>query len=142
MAVRDGSRAFLINVGPVTGNFFAVLGSNPVLGRTLRPDDDVVGAPPVAVISYGAWHRFFGGEPQVVGRRLTLHQRHTTYTIVGVAPAGLGFPTGTDLWVPVTPFGMLEAVPSAGWRPASPLRRLPRNSARPFSADLAASGWA
>jgi len=111
MAVRDGSRAFLINVGPVTGNFFAVLGTNPVLGRTLRPDDDVLGAAPVAVISYRAWHTFFGGEPRVIGHRLSLHQRRTTYTIVGVAPAGLGFPTGTDLWVPVTPFGMLEAVP-------------------------------
>jgi putative ABC transport system permease protein len=108
---RDGHRVLLLNVGPVTGNFFRVLGSRPVLGRTLRPDDDAIGAAPVAVISYGIWRRLFAHDPGVLGRRLALHERDTTYTIVGVAPAGLEFPTGTDVWVPLAPFEPGEAVP-------------------------------
>ena len=110
-AVREGERALLLNVGAVTGNFFGVLGSPAILGRTLRGDDDVVGAAPVAVISHATWRRLFAAEATVLGRRLTLHQHDTTYTVVGVAPPGLEFPTGTDVWVPLAVFGAPEVVP-------------------------------
>ena len=110
-AVRDVHRTSTLNVGAVTGNFFRVLGSSPVVGRMLQPDDDVTGAAPVMVISHGLWRRYFGGDRGVIGRRLTLVQREVTYTVVGVAPPGLEFPTGADLWVPLVPFSTLEVVP-------------------------------
>ena len=44
--VRDGEQTFRVNLSPVTGNFFLVLGSKAVLGRTLVPDDDHPGAAP------------------------------------------------------------------------------------------------
>ncbi|MPZ19444.1 MAG: FtsX-like permease family protein [Luteitalea sp.] len=110
-AVRDGERALTLNVAPVTGNFFGLLGSPPFIGRTLRPDDDVEGAERVAVISHGLWRRRFGGNRDVIGRRLTLHERELTYTVVGVAQPGLEYPGGADLWVPLVPFIKLEVVP-------------------------------
>src|SRR5882724_3358690 len=52
----------------VSGTFFSTLGVQPILGRTLSPDDDRAGASPVAVISYGYWERRFGRDPAIVGR--------------------------------------------------------------------------
>ena len=50
-SVRDGEQTFRINLSPVTGNFFAVLGSKAILGRTLVRADDYPGAAPVAVVA-------------------------------------------------------------------------------------------
>src|SRR5262249_23721333 len=47
-AVRDGNDASRINLAPVSGNFFRVLGAGVVLGRALAPEDDHPGAAPVA----------------------------------------------------------------------------------------------
>ena len=52
----------------VTGAFFDVMGVRALHGRTLVPDDDTYGGPPVAVLGYGLWLRRFGGDPAVVGR--------------------------------------------------------------------------
>jgi len=56
----------------VSGNFFDLLGVRPLLGRTLRPDDETTDAR-VAVVSYGLWVRRFGGAPDVVGRTVSLN---------------------------------------------------------------------
>jgi putative ABC transport system permease protein len=121
-AIRDGERGLTLNLAAVTGNFFRVLGSQPVLGRLLRPEDDVEGAARVMVISHGLWHRYFGGDHGVLGRTLTLHVKGVTYTVVGVAPPGLEYPAGADFWVPLSLFTRLEAVPlgrlAAGATPA------------------------
>jgi putative ABC transport system permease protein len=130
-AVRDGERALTLNVAPVTGNFFDVLGSPPVLGRTLRAQDDVVGAERVTVISHSLWRRRFGGDADVIGHRLTLRGRQLTYTVVGVAQPGLEFPAGADLWVPLIPFAKLEAVPLG--------RLAPRATPAQAAAELRAS---
>ena len=87
----------------VSGGYFDLLGTRPLLGRALRPDDDVTGAAPVAVLSYAAWQRFFGGAADVIGRRLSLHALGVTYTIVGVMPLGLDYPRGVDFWAAVVP---------------------------------------
>jgi predicted permease len=119
--VRDGEQTFRVNVSPVTGNFFAVLGSSAVLGRTLVHDDDHPGAAPVAVLSYALWRGQYAGNPAVLGRRLELRNSRVI-TVVGVAPPGLEYPTGTELWVPfatisageVIPIGRLSSPATAG----------------------------
>ena len=88
----------------VTGNYFTGLGAEPVVGRTLIPEDDTTpGAHPVAVLRHGYWERRFGADPSVVGRTVKLNGHE--FTLVGVAPKGF---TGTkflgytpDLWVPL-----------------------------------------
>ena len=85
--VRDGEQTFRVNLSPVTGNFFVVLGSKAVLGRTLVPDDDHPGAAPVAVLSYSLWRGQFAGNPAVLGRRLELRNSRVV-TVVGVARRG------------------------------------------------------
>ncbi|GLC28168.1 ADOP family duplicated permease [Roseisolibacter agri] len=101
----DGGRPLVLPQGRVTGNFFDVLGARPALGRLLRPEDDVPGAPGVLVLSHDTWRRAFAGDPRVVGRRLHLASVGRDFTVVGVAPPGLDFPVGAAYWAPLATAG-------------------------------------
>jgi len=101
--LRDGSTALHARESVVTGNFFDVLGARPVIGRLLHQQDDVKGAPWVMVISEGFWRSAFGGDPNVIGRRIDVMNREVTATVVGVAPAGLDYPANTDYWISIVP---------------------------------------
>ena len=103
MPIRDGSTVFRLRRALVSGGYFQLLGTRPVLGRVLGPEDDAVGAAPVVVLSHGAWQRYFGGDPRVVGRPLVMHETGVAHTIVGVMPLGMDYPRGTDVWAPVVP---------------------------------------
>ena len=70
----------------VTGGYYSTLGLNPVVGRLLTDEDDRVGAPLSAVITYGYWQREFGGSRQVAGQ--TIRIKGQMVTIVGVTPRG------------------------------------------------------
>ena len=87
----------------ISWNFFPVLGVNAVVGRTFRPEEDQVGAGPVALISGGFWKRKFGSSLDAVGKILTLNG--VAYTIVGVIPANFRYHSGnfhnSDVYVPI-----------------------------------------
>jgi putative ABC transport system permease protein len=87
----------------VSGDFFHVLGLQPILGRLLGPDDDQPGcAMSGANISYSFWQRNFAGDPAVIGKRLTLDGN--SFQIVGVTPPGFnGISVGDtfDVAIPV-----------------------------------------
>jgi putative ABC transport system permease protein len=85
----------------VSGTFFDTLGVAPMLGRALRPDDDVPNGPAVAVLNHGAWVRRFASDPRIVGSRVTLDGQ--AVEIVGVMPEGFDVPRGAEFWVPVVP---------------------------------------
>ena len=99
----DGDRSLVMNRVVASDNLFAVLGARPVIGRLLRPDDGLPGAEHVMVLSYTAWRQQFGGDSSVVGHALLEPYGRTRYTIVGVAPAGLDYPSGAGYWVPLWP---------------------------------------
>ncbi len=90
----DPQRAF---VKSVTGEFFPLLRSSALLGRTLTPEDDLPGAAMVAVASHGFWQRGLGGGDRAVGATVDLEGE--SHTIVGVMPEGFAYPDNrTDLW--------------------------------------------
>src|SRR6202171_2343352 len=64
-----------------SGDYFNVLGVQPVLGRSLTPADDQRGCPGVAMLSYGFWQEHFGGDPSVIGRTPSPGQHH--FGIIG-----------------------------------------------------------
>jgi hypothetical protein len=101
--VRDGGLVSRLRLAHVSGAFFDVLGAEPVRGRALRSSDDVVGAAPVVVLSHGAWQRRYGGSPDVLGRKIILHETGVAYEIVGVMPRGLDYPKGADMWTALVP---------------------------------------
>ena len=84
---------------PTQANFFALLGVQPILGRTWLPGEDQSGRDQVAVLSYGLWREHFAGDPGVVGRTIALNSKK--YTIVGVMPASFRYPFQTQMWIPL-----------------------------------------
>ena len=71
----------------VSGDFFHVLGVEPILGRLLSAEDDQPGCSASAAdISYSFWQRNFAGDPSVVGKRLTLDGN--SFEVLGVTPPG------------------------------------------------------
>jgi len=70
----------------VSGNSFDVLGLRAYAGRLLRPDDDVAGAAPVAVMSFQTWEQQLGRDPSVVGSSWQINGQ--TVMVVGIAPPG------------------------------------------------------
>ena len=83
----------------ISATYFTTLGINPIVGRTFKSEDDRPGADPVAIVSYELWQRDFGGDPKLVGRKLTLSNR--IYSVIGVMPANFDLPEGAEVWVPL-----------------------------------------
>lgn len=97
--------AIRAHVAQTTWNFFAVLGTQPVLGAGFAPDEDVNGTGwglpgrnAVAVIGYGLWQQLFGGNPKVLGATIRLDG--IPLTVIGVAPPGFDYPGKAVLWKP------------------------------------------
>jgi putative ABC transport system permease protein len=100
----DGGEPVQLLAARVTGRFFDVMDVPPVLGRPIRPHDDVPGAAPVVVLGERLWRERFGGDPSLLGRSIGLNDR--PHTVVGVMPERLRFPeagpgTTAQLWVPI-----------------------------------------
>ncbi len=70
----------------VSGNYFASLGVQALLGRTITDEDDRAGASPVAVLSYRYWQRQFKGDGAIVGKQINLN--NIAFTVIGVTPPG------------------------------------------------------
>jgi putative ABC transport system permease protein len=88
--LTGGAAPERLNVQEVSPNFFALLGVNPVLGRTLLASEDSVdGANDVVVLSFELWQRRFGSDPRIVGRNIVLNGK--PQTVVGVMPRGFHF---------------------------------------------------
>lgn len=96
----------------VTGNFFAVLGVNALIGRTFTEEETrQEGSSPVIVISYGYWQREFGRDPRAIGQSVRING--SSFTIIGITPSEffgdiVGAPA--DIWFPIT----MQAVANPG----------------------------
>jgi predicted permease len=73
-----------------TANLFTLLGMQPVVGRTLSPDDEGPDANPVVVMAESLWRQRFAADPGVVGRSISLNG--LPHTVVGVVPGDFQFP--------------------------------------------------
>jgi predicted permease len=95
----------------VSGNYFDVLGTKPILGRFFRADEDEVpGARPVVVLTAALWQSRFNGDPAILDKPIRLNSHD--FSVVGVAePEFQGSSMiGTDLWAPMA---MVQAVRGA-----------------------------
>jgi len=94
----------------VSGNFFRVLGVEPVLGRGFRPDEDQVeGRDAVVVLGHDFWMSQFGGSPSVIGSRIRLNGMD--FSVIGVAPEQF---TGIDTMIRPTLFVPFAMSPHMG----------------------------
>src|SRR6202451_238298 len=100
----------------VTAGMFNLLGASPELGRGFQPEDDEPHHH-VVILSHGLWKERFGGDPQIIGRVITLD--NSAYTVVGVMPANFHY--------------LLQRETPALWSSFSPLRESTTDS--PTMAD-------
>jgi predicted permease len=98
--LSDGGEPGVVRVARVTGSFFEVLGVSPLVGRSLRVDDDRIGAENALVLTRGLWQSRFGGDPGVIGRRLTVGGQ--PFTVVGVMPGDVDHPRHVEAWMTVS----------------------------------------
>ena len=111
MGVRQGNAAVRTErVEYVSGNYFDLLGIGPFVGRLIGTGDNSPGAAPVVVLSYAAWQSFYGSNPGIIGKTISL-QGHA-FTVVGVAPSGFFGdridPKPPSLWIPLETEPMLD----------------------------------
>ena len=74
-----------------SSSLFHMLGAKPFRGRLLRPDEDKPGQPAVAILSHGFWQRVFGGDPEIIGKTVTMNvgvggtgQTKNQFEVVGI----------------------------------------------------------
>jgi len=98
----------------ISGNYFDLLGVQPIRGRLLHPSDDVNrGGHPVAVISYSCWQSRFGSDPEIAGKKVKIGGME--YTIAGVTPPAF---IGTELvYTPeiFVPIAMGDQIEQTKW---------------------------
>jgi hypothetical protein len=110
--IGESSETEAIQARLVSGTYFSTLGVQPILGRAFTEEDDRIPSP-VAVASYAWWKRRFGGDPSIIGKKMSVGP--AVYTVIGVAPPeffGTTVGESPDLWVPLS---MEELLPP-GWK--------------------------
>jgi putative ABC transport system permease protein len=95
----------------VSAGTLSMLGVKPLHGRSFSAAEDAGGGEKVVILSYEAWNRYFGGDRQVLGRRLIFTGNTTftggmtfgaSYTVIGIMPRGFHFPDDSAMfWTPL-----------------------------------------
>jgi predicted permease len=120
----------------VTEDFFRVMGTGAIVGRTFSHDEQVSGGPLAVVLGYGLWQRAFGGSREVLGR--SIHLLGMAPVVVGIMPPGFSYPEKAELWMPETAFGDPGVGVRTGhnWRVVGRVK--PRVSMEQAQADIGA----
>jgi predicted permease len=84
LSVSADGQAAVATGQAVSGNYYAGLGVQAMIGRTITDEDDKASASPVAVLSYRYWQRRFSGDAAVVGKQVNLN--NIAFTVIGVTP--------------------------------------------------------
>src|SRR5579862_208664 len=82
----------------VSAKLMDILGVAPIRGRSFAAGDDKPGNNAKMLISYRLWQGKLHGDPNVVGRNVTVQNQ--PYTILGVMPPDFLFPDNEDVWLP------------------------------------------
>jgi putative ABC transport system permease protein len=89
----------VVPAASVGWSFFDLLRVRPELGRMFQPDDEVLGRHRVVVLGHGLWQSRYGGQRDIIGRRVWLNGN--AWEVIGVLPASFQFVTDVDLWAPL-----------------------------------------
>jgi putative ABC transport system permease protein len=84
----------------VTHGFFSMIGLRPMVGRNFLPEEDQPGHNKVVILGNILWQRRFGGDPNILGRTITLDDQ--LYTVIGVTAPSTGLRVeDIDIWTPL-----------------------------------------
>ncbi len=109
-----GTRITTMGVSPA---FFDVLGVQPLLGRTFKPEHQYTRfTAREVVLSYAVWHRMFGGDRAIVGRAIRIDERDDdAFEVVGVMPESFSVVQPVDVWQPTIVTAPVAAI-VRNWR--------------------------
>jgi len=93
-----GAEPKRLNSASVGARFFDLLGVRMQIGRGFSKGEDSTSAAPVVVLSDKLWRNDFGADARVIGRPVSLNGKD--FTVIGVAPPSLTYPSSPDVWVP------------------------------------------
>jgi predicted permease len=82
----------------VSANYFRILGVAPSMGRAFT-NDEASSSAQVVVLSDNIWRNTFHGDPQILGKSITLDAK--LYAVIGVMPPAFNYPPQTELWMPM-----------------------------------------
>ena len=83
----------------ISHGLFEILRVSPQLGRTFTANEDRPEEEWVVILGHNLWQQNFGGDPNIIGRKIMLNSR--ARTVVGVMPPGFRFPDTAELWAPL-----------------------------------------
>lgn len=84
----------------VTQGFFDALGVKAAQGRTFLPEESEVGRDQVVVLKHSFWQQHLNGDPNIVGKTITLNRK--PFTVVGVMPVDFNYPYNAGvMWTPL-----------------------------------------
>src|SRR5579885_821758 len=118
----------------VTGDFFSVMGVQPMLGRTFDAAEQKFKAPGTAILGNALWQRVYGGDPNVLGRRIKLMGQ--PFTVIGVMPPGFDYPDHSEVWIAADAFYNFSSRTAHNFRVVGRLR--PGVSIEQAQADISA----
>jgi putative ABC transport system permease protein len=94
LSLVEEAEATQIDVGLVTGNYLAVMGLKPILGREFNASDDGAGAAPVIMLGHAYWLAHFDGDSAIVGKTMRIGNRQVQ--VIGVLQPAPFFPGRID----------------------------------------------
>ena len=85
----------------VSADYFRLFGATPYRGRTFSREEDLPGGDKVVVLSYAFWNRRFAGDPQIIGKTVSLGG--DPHVVIGILNPNFDFRDfgpAPDVWVP------------------------------------------
>jgi predicted permease len=115
-----------LNCLTVSSDFFSTLGVQPEIGRAFIRAEELPGAH-VVILSHDLWRNSFAADPAILGKSIVLSD--VQYTVIGVMPAGFGFPISNrafDIWTSIArdAEGPDSPVLQRGWNALNIVARL------------------
>lgn len=114
-AASTSSPALLAPANLVSGNYFKLLGAQPLMGRTILPSDDVIpGSGAVVVLSYHIWQQSLSSDPRIVGKSISING--APFEVIGVMQQGfhgiMQELEPAELWTPISMQAVVLQQPS------------------------------
>jgi predicted permease len=139
VSCTNGQATLQLHAAVVTPNTFQFLGVDPLLGRSIIPEDAKPDAPPVFAMNYRLWQKHFDADSKIVGTSFVVGG--VPRTLVAIMPPRFQIdPEGADIWIPASPnpsdsgISVNAAEPMRLWWPIGRLR--PGLKPEAESADL------
>ena len=99
VSLTQSDRPEPLQTARVSADYFRLFDARAEVGRTFDSREDGAGGPRVAVISHALWRQRFGGNPALVGGRISIEQHD--YLVIGVLAPGFHTDPPADLWLPL-----------------------------------------